>query len=87
MQFDVLLHALYRDGSSYASHIGRDSGRVVDVKIAKALEYFKKAGSWAFETASKSGVELVTASDAECDEQLHFGSLENPLRICETDFG
>jgi hypothetical protein len=30
---------------------------------------------------------VIIASDAECDECLHFGSLGNLIRICETDFG
>jgi patatin-like phospholipase len=30
---------------------------------------------------------VIVASDAECDDQLQFGSLGNVLRICETDFG
>ena len=30
---------------------------------------------------------VIIASDAECDESLHFGSLGNVVRICETDFG
>jgi Patatin-like phospholipase len=30
---------------------------------------------------------VIIASDAECDDQLRFGSLGNVVRICETDFG
>lgn len=30
---------------------------------------------------------VIIASDAECDENLQFGSLGNLVRICETDFG
>jgi hypothetical protein len=30
---------------------------------------------------------VIIASDAECDESLHFGSLGNLVRLCETDFG
>jgi hypothetical protein len=30
---------------------------------------------------------VIIAADAECDEQLQFGSLGNVVRICETDFG
>jgi hypothetical protein len=30
---------------------------------------------------------VIIASDAECDDQLQFGSLGNVVRICETDFG
>jgi hypothetical protein len=30
---------------------------------------------------------VIIASDSECDESLHFGSLGNLVRICETDFG
>jgi len=30
---------------------------------------------------------VIIASDAECDDQLQFGSLGNLVRICETDFG
>jgi len=30
---------------------------------------------------------VIIAADAECDEELGFGSLGNVVRICETDFG
>jgi hypothetical protein len=30
---------------------------------------------------------VIIASDAECDEELAFGSLGNVIRLCETDFG
>jgi hypothetical protein len=30
---------------------------------------------------------VIIACDAECDDQLQFGSLGNVVRICETDFG
>jgi hypothetical protein len=30
---------------------------------------------------------VILAVDAECDEQLTFGSLGNVVRLCETDFG
>jgi hypothetical protein len=30
---------------------------------------------------------VIIASDAECDDQLQFGSLGNLVRICDTDFG
>ena len=32
-------------------------------------------------------VRVIIAADAECDEDLTFGSLGNLIRICETDFG
>jgi hypothetical protein len=30
---------------------------------------------------------VIVASDAECDEELAFGSLGNVIRLCEVDFG
>jgi hypothetical protein len=30
---------------------------------------------------------VIIAADAECDEELTFGSLGNAVRLCETDFG